>query len=145
MRGWEVGSSRRAPPPPPHPSNKGCREITWVLAVQVLTMVCHENSNIWWIALGYSIPFDVSSSSLTRGYPSVTGFYMQMCRSLTLCWQRSALRLRPELTARMKTTYFVVAEGLLSCAFTHASSWENPRFWQFFRLCMCATLKYLDH
>ena len=43
---------------------------------------------------------------LTQGYPKgiqrvfVIGFDMQMCHSLTLRWQRSTFRLRPELTAR---------------------------------------------
>ena len=122
-------------------------------------MVCRENSNIWWIALGYSILFDVSSSSLTREYPKgvqrvfVMGFYMQMCDSLTLiCVDRDRLfGSEPNSLHDMETTYFVVAEGVLSCAFTHASSWERGchdvvlNFWQFFRSCMCATPKYLDH
>ena len=54
-----------------------------------------------------SIPF------FTRGYPKgiqrlfVMGFDMQMSHSLTLRWQRSALRVRPELTAR-----YIFAETL---------------------------------
>ena len=55
--------------------------------------------------LKYACP----QSFLTRGYPNgilrvfVMGFDMQMCHSLTFRWQRSAFRLRPELTARHET------------------------------------------
>ena len=55
-----------------------------------------------------SVPF------LTRGYPKAfcDGFDTQICHSLTLRWQRSALRVRPELTARyiFSDTFFVLVD-----------------------------------